>query len=108
MNRRLAMALPSIVALSTAIPHLAGGARSPAAVAAHVAFGFSFLPMSMLAASRRPAALLCVAAGAWLLISPWALGYGAITAAAAADAVLGAALVAVSLATVRSEAVPGG
>ena len=96
MSPRRAMALPAIVALAAAIPLAAGGARSPAAVAAHVAFAFAFLPMSVLATSLRPAALLCAAAGAWLLASPWALGYGAIPAAAAADATLGLALVVVS------------
>jgi hypothetical protein len=99
MSRRRAVALPALVALATVLPLAAGGARSPAAVAAHVAFGFSFLPMSALARGLRPAALLCAVAGAWLLVSPWALGYGAITGAAAADAVLGAALLAVAART---------
>jgi hypothetical protein len=96
VSPRRASALPAIVALAAALPLAAGGARSPAAVAAHVAFAFGFLPLSVLATNLRPAALLCGAAGAWLLVSPWVLGYGAITGAAAADATLGIALLAVS------------
>ena len=102
MSSRRAMALPAIVALAVALPLAAGGSRSPAAVAAHVAFGLAFLPMSVLAAGLRPAAALCAAAGAWLLVSPWALGYGSIAGATGADVLLGAALVVVSTTEARS------
>jgi SPW repeat len=103
VSPRRAVVLPAIVALAVALPLAAGGARSPAAVAAHVAFAFAFLPMSVLAASLRPAAVLCVAAGAWLLISPWALGYGAVAGATATDALMGIAVVAASAGLARGE-----
>jgi hypothetical protein len=101
VSSRRALVLPTIVALAAALPLAAGGARSPAAVAAHVAFAFAFLPMSVLATSLRPAAVLCGAAGAWLLVSPWALGYGAVAGAMATDALMGIAIVAVSAGEAR-------
>ena len=101
MSSRRALALPAIVALAVALPLAAGGAGSPAAVAAHVAFAFAFLPMSVLATSLRPAAVLCGAAGAWLLVSPWALGYGAVAGVTATDALMGIAIVAVSAGVAR-------
>jgi SPW repeat len=101
VSSRRAMVLPAIVALAVALPLAAGGSRSPAAVAAHVAFAFAFLPMSLLGTSLRPAAALCGVAGAWLLVSPWALGYGAVAGAAATDALTGIAIVAVSAGVAR-------
>ncbi len=101
MSSRRGLVLPAIVALAVALPLAVGGARSPAAVAAHVASAFAFLPVSVLATSLRPAAVLCAAACAWLLVSPWALGYGAVVGATATDALMGIAIVAVAAGVAR-------
>jgi SPW repeat-containing protein len=74
---------------------------SPVAVAAHMAFAFGFLPVSLLAMSVRTAAVFCGAGGAWLVVSPWALGYGAITAAALGHTLLGAAFLSLSAGVAR-------
>jgi hypothetical protein len=56
----------------------------------------SHLTSRVRAVRRGPAFAHGVEVTEWLLASPWALGYGAIPAAAAADETLGVALVVVS------------
>ena len=82
----------AIVAAVVIVPWPAGFGSSHAAVANHIAFAFAFGPLALLITALRPAALVCVAGGAWLAISPWILGYATHGPAWAVDAALGAAL----------------
>lgn len=87
------LAASGVVTAALAAPWLLGFSASHAAVADHVAFAMSFVPLALLIAALRPAAVVCVAGGTWLMASPWLLDYaGRGTAAWAADLLLGAAL----------------
>jgi hypothetical protein len=64
-------------------------------VAAHIAFAMAFAPIALLLRALPGAATVTVAAGAWLAVSPWALGYASRGGAAwAADVLAGLTLVA--------------
>jgi hypothetical protein len=71
----LAHLAPGTVVLALAAPWVLGFSTSHAAVANAVAFGMAFGPLALLSSALRPAAAACVAGGAWLAASPWALGY---------------------------------
>ena len=93
----VAPAAAGLVALATAAPWLLGFSASHAAVANAIAFLMAFSPLALMAPALRPAAAVCLVAGAWLAVSPWVLGYWSRGIAAwAADLILGVALAAVS------------
>ena len=56
-------------------PWLWGFADRNAAVANHVFMVFTFGPLVLLIVSLRPAAIVTMIGGFWLLLSPWVLGY---------------------------------
>ena len=83
--------------LATAAPWLLGFSASHAAVANGIAFLMAFSPLALMAPALRPAAAVCLVAGAWLAISAWVLGYWSEGIAAwATDLILGVALAIVS------------
>ena len=93
----IAPAASGLVVLATAAPWLLGFSASHAAVANGIAFLMAFSPLALMAPALRPAAAVCLVAGAWLTISPWVLGYWSEGIGAwAADLILGVALAAVS------------
>ena len=76
-------------------PWLLGFSGSHAAVAAHIAFAMAFAPIALLIRALPAAATVTVAAGSWLAVSPWALGYASRGGVAwAADVLAGLTLVA--------------
>jgi hypothetical protein len=76
-------------------PWLLGFSGSHAAVAGHITFAMAFAPIALLVRALPAAAAVTVAAGAWLAVSPWALGYASRGGAAwAADVLAGLTLVA--------------
>jgi hypothetical protein len=86
-------AASGVVLLAAAAPWLLGFSASHAAVANGIAFLMAFSPLALMAPALRPAAAVCVVAGAWLALSPWVLGYWSVGIAAwAADLVLGVGL----------------
>ena len=102
MTPRERMLLPLLasgaVAAVTAAPWLLGFSASHAAVASHIAFAMTFIPVALLLTALPAAAAVIGLAGAWLAGSPWALGYGSTSVAAwAADLVAGLILVAAAL-----------
>jgi hypothetical protein len=71
-----------------------GYSASHAAVAGHIAFAMAFGPIALLVDAFAAAAGVLAAAGLWLAVSPWVLGYAARGVAAWASEVLaGLALV---------------
>ncbi len=90
-------AASGLVVLATAAPWLLGFSASHAAVANGIAFLMAFSPLALMAPVLRPAAAVCLAAGVWLAVSPWALGYWSQGVAAwSVDLILGLALAGVS------------
>jgi hypothetical protein len=88
----VAAGLAGAIALA---PWLLGFSGSHAAVAAHIAFAMAFAPIALLIRALPAAAAVTAAAGAWLAVSPWALGYASLGGAAwAADVLAGLTLVA--------------
>jgi hypothetical protein len=92
---RLPLAAAGIIGATVFAPWLLGFSDSHAAVAAHIAFAMAFAPIALLIRALPGAAAVTVAAGAWLVVSPWALGYASRGGAAwLADLLAGLALVA--------------
>jgi hypothetical protein len=97
----------TVVAASTIAPWALGFSADHAAVAGHIAFAMTFGPIALLLTALRAAAWTTAAAGAWLAVSPWALGYAPRgTAAWSADLVAGLALIALSRRALRSAQTP--
>jgi len=85
----------ALVAAGALAPWALGFSASHAAVAGAIAFAMAFGPIAMLVTALSAAALTTSAAGVWLAVSPWALGYaGRGVAAWAVDLVAGVALAA--------------
>jgi len=74
-DRRLPVAAGAMMVWIAVSPWAWGFAGSRSAVANHVFIVLTFGPLSAMIAVLRPAALATLAGGAWLLISPWVLGY---------------------------------
>jgi hypothetical protein len=84
-----------VVAAAASAPWVLGFSASHAAGANHIAFAMTFVPIALLSSALPSAAATTAAAGVWLAVSPWVLGYASRgTAAWSVDAVAGAALVA--------------
>jgi hypothetical protein len=66
-------------------------------VANHVFLVFAFGPLALLVVALRAAALVTVAGGVWLVVSPWVLGYAMVHAAWASELVTGLLLIVVCL-----------
>ena len=97
----LAVAAAGVVTASLAAPWALGFAVG-AAVAGHVAFAMVVAPIALLAEALPGAAYVTGLAGAWLAVSPWAVGYASTGVAAwSADLAAGLVLVAVSRLAVR-------
>jgi len=79
-------------ALGCAGPWIWGYAGSGSAVASHVFFLFAFGPLTLLIVVLRPAAFVVFAAGLWLALSPWLLGYATNHSAWLSELVTGALL----------------
>jgi SPW repeat len=77
-------------------PFIWGFADKNAAVANHVFLVFSFGPMVMMIASLRAAAIVTIAGGFWLALSPLVLGYAGDHQAWLNELVTGLLLVALS------------
>jgi hypothetical protein len=79
-------------------PWLVGFSDSSSAVANHIAFALGFGPLAMLVVVLRPAAFALLIGGAWLVLSPWLLGYAADDLAWLSELVSGASLMVVGAA----------
>lgn len=98
----LPVAAASVVGAILIAPWALGFSASHAAVAGHIAFAMTFGPIALLITALRAAALTTAAAGAWLMASPWLLGYASRgTTAWGADLVAGLLLVALSRRALR-------
>lgn len=87
----------TVIAASVIAPWALGFSASHAAVAAHIAFAMTFAPIALLIAALPAAAVTTAGGGAWLMASPWLLGYASRgTAAWAIDLAVGLVLVALS------------
>jgi hypothetical protein len=86
---RLAAAVAGAVPLT---PWLLGFSESRAAVAGTIAFAMTVAPIALLAEELAAAAYATAAAGGWLAVSPWVLGYA--SPASVLSAVVPAALLA--------------
>jgi SPW repeat-containing protein len=99
--------LPGIAATAIAAtliaPWALGFSASHAAVAGHIAFAMTFGPIALLITALPAAALTTAAAGAWLMTSPWLLGYAPLgTTAWSPDLAAGLILVALSRRALRA------
>jgi hypothetical protein len=100
----LPAAASTVVAVALAAPWLLDFNASHPAVANHIAFAMAFGPLALMVTVLRAAAATCIAGGAWLIASPWVLGYASTGSAGwLADLLLGTALVLLS-----SDALSGG
>jgi SPW repeat len=91
----LPLAAAGLVGFIALAPWLLGFSASHAAVAGHIAFAMTFAPIALLIRALPAAATAMVAAGAWLAVSPWVLGYASRGGAAwAVDALAGLTLIA--------------
>jgi hypothetical protein len=100
----LPAAASTVVAVALAAPWLLDFNASHPAVANHIAFAMAFGPVALMVTVLRAAAATCIAGGAWLIASPWVLGYASTGSAGwLADLLLGTALVLLS-----SDALSGG
>jgi hypothetical protein len=100
----LPAAASTLVGVALAAPWLLGFATSHPAVANHIAFAMAFGPLALMVTALRAAAATCIAGGAWLIASPWILGYASTGVAGwLADPFIGVALILIS-----SEALSGG
>jgi hypothetical protein len=89
-----------VVVLGAAAPWLLGFSQSHAAVANSIAFAMAFAPLALMITALRAAAAACIAGGAWLAASPFALGYASAGLAAwATGVVLGVSLAAIAYRT---------
>jgi hypothetical protein len=75
LSDRRPLAGGAIVTWVAVSPFIWGFADKNAAVANHVFMVFSFGPMVLMIAALRPAAVVTIAGGFWLALSPWVLGY---------------------------------
>jgi hypothetical protein len=99
----LAAAAAAVVLLVTVSPWVLGFSGSHAAVAGHIAFAMGFGPIAVLVSALPAAALSTAVGGAWLVASPWALGYASVGIGAwSADLLGGIALVVLSIAARRA------
>jgi hypothetical protein len=102
---RLPTMAATVVAASLIAPWALGFSASHAAVASHIAFALTFGPIALLITALPAAALTTAAAGAWLIASPWLLGYASRgTTAWGADLVAGLLLVGLSRRALRAGA----
>jgi hypothetical protein len=93
----------TVVAANLIAPWALGFSSSHAAVAGHIAFAMTFGPIALLITALPPAALTTTAAGAWLMASPWLLGYASRgTTAWSADLSAGLVLVVLSRRPLRA------
>jgi len=100
----LPAAASTLVGVALAAPWLLDFNASHPAVANHIAFAMAFGPLALMVTALRAAAATCIAGGAWLIASPWVLGYASTGSAGwLADLLIGAALILLS-----SEALSGG
>jgi hypothetical protein len=88
----------TVVTAITVAPWTLGFSASHAAVAGHIAFAMAFGPIALLISALPAAAVTTAAAGAWLVASPWALGYASLGATAwSADLLAGLTLIALGV-----------
>ena len=93
----LPAAASTLVAVAVAAPWLLDFNASHPAVANHIAFAMAFGPLALMVTALRAAAATCIGGGAWLIASPWVLGYASTGSAGwFADLFIGVALVLVS------------
>jgi hypothetical protein len=89
VNHKLEGAGGALLLWVAVAPFAWGYSASPAAVASHVFFLFAFGPLTLIMVNLRPAAYVLTAAGTWLLVSPWILGYATNHTAWLSDGVSG-------------------
>jgi hypothetical protein len=100
----LPAAASTLVIAALAAPWMFGFSASHPAVANHIAFAMAFGPLALMATALRAAAATCIAGGAWLIASPWVLGYASTGRAGwLTDLLIGTALILLSY-----EALSGG
>lgn len=88
-NHKLEAAGGAFLLWIAVAPFAWGYSTSSAAVASHVFFLFAFGPLTLIMVNLRPAAYVLTAAGIWLLVSPWILGYATNHSAWLSDGVTG-------------------
>jgi hypothetical protein len=88
-NHKLQAAGGALLLWVALAPFVWGYSASPAAVASHVFFLFAFGPLTLIILNLRPAAYVLTAAGIWLVLSPWILGYATNHTAWLSDGVSG-------------------
>lgn len=88
-NQRIPAACGALLLWVALAPFVWGYWTSPAAVASHVFFLFAFGPLTLIILNLRPAAHVLTAAGVWLVLSPWLLGYATNHTAWLSDGVAG-------------------
>jgi len=71
----LPAAASTLVVVALAAPWLLDFNASHPAVANHIAFAMAFGPLALMVTALRAAAATCIGGGAWLIASPWVLGY---------------------------------
>jgi SPW repeat len=92
----------SVIVAVTAAPWALGFSASHAAVAAHIAFAMGAGPIAVLVVALPAAAVSTAVAGAWLVLSPWALGYASAGWGAwSGDTLGGLVLIALGLTALR-------
>jgi hypothetical protein len=74
-NQKIPAACGALLLWVALAPFVWGYWTSPPAVASHVFFLFAFGPLTLIIVNLRPAAYVLTAAGIWLALSPWLLGY---------------------------------
>ena len=103
----LSAAAATVILLVTVSPWVLGFSGSHAAVAGSIAFAMGFGPIAVLISALPAAAVSTAVGGAWLVASPWVLGYAPMGVGAwSADLLGGVALVALSLAARRAGETP--
>ena len=99
----LSAAAATVILLVTVSPWVLGFSGSHAAVAGGIAFAMGFGPIAVLISALPAAAVSTAVGGAWLVASPWALGYASVGIGAwSADLLGGIALVVLSIAARRA------
>jgi hypothetical protein len=88
-NQRIPAACGALLLWVALAPFLWGYWTTPAAVASHVFFLFAFGPLTLIVLNLRPAAYVLTAAGSWLALSPWLLGYATNHTAWLSDGITG-------------------
>ncbi|HEY6759232.1 MAG TPA: SPW repeat protein [Baekduia sp.] len=85
-RRAVPVAVPAVavaaIVLTVAAPWLLGFGDRHAAIADHIAFAMAVTPIALLLGALPAAAPATIAAGAWLVVSPWVVGYATPGAAA--------------------------